>query len=106
MRKIPLQQTPSQKLRVVLDEQNCTILLYYRFGATYMDLYVGNTLVQQGAICQNRASIITLANATFKGSLHFLDLLGDDPPDYNLYNERFILLYVAENEDLPEGLRY
>ena len=41
MLKIPLKQVPSQKLRVVLGGQNCTINLYYRFGNTYMDLVVG-----------------------------------------------------------------
>ena len=106
MVKIPLENIPSQKLRVVLDGQNCTLLIYYRFGNIYLDLYVGDEVVQQGAICPNRASIITRANSIFTGSLHFLDLLADDPPDYNLYNDRFILLYVAEGEALPEGLRY
>ena len=106
MVKIPLQQTPSQKLRVVLDGQNCTLLIYYRFGNTYLDLYVGGELVQQGAICQNRAGVITVANSTFTGSLHFLDLLADEPPDYNLFNDRFILLFVPAGEALPEGLKY
>lgn len=106
MQKIPLKQVPSQKIRVVLGGQNCTMSVYYRFGAVYMDLYVGNTLVEQGAVCRNRASIIKVANSTFTGSLHFLDLRGDDEPDYHLFNDRFILLFVAANEDLPAGLRY
>lgn len=106
MQKIPLKQVPSQKIRVVLGGQNCTISAYYRFGAVYMDLYVGNVLVEQGAVCRNRASIIKVANSTFTGSLHFLDLRGDDEPDYHLFNDRFILLFVAANEDLPAGLRY
>ena len=106
MKKIPLQQTPSQKLRVVLDGQNCTMLIYYRFGATYMDLYVGNELVESGAVCRNRASIIKVANTLFTGSLHFLDMLGDSEPDYNLFNDRFILLFVSAGEEMPEGLRY
>jgi hypothetical protein len=106
MRKIPLQQTPAQKLRVKLDDQNCTMSIYYRFGATYMDLYVNNTLVEQGAICRNRASIIKVANSTFTGSLHFLDLLGDNDPDYRLFNSRYVLLFVPADETLPNGLRY
>lgn len=106
MQKIPLKQVPSQKIRVVLGGQNCTISVYYRFGATYMDLYVGNMLIEQGAVCRNRASIIRVASAYFMGSLHFLDLRGDDEPNYHLFNDRFILLFVAANEDPPAGLRY
>jgi hypothetical protein len=106
MQKIPLKQVPSQKIRAVLDGQNCTISIYYRFGAIYMDLYVGNTLIAQGNVCRNRASIIRAASAYFTGSLHFLDLRGDEEPDYHLFNDRFILLFVAADEDLPEGLRY
>jgi hypothetical protein len=106
MVKIPLKQTPAQKLRVVLDGQNCTISIYYRFGATYLDLAVGNNVVETGAICRNRAGIIRRANSIFTGSLHFVDLLGDSDPDYHLYNERYILLYVPAGEEIPEGLRY
>ena len=106
MVKIPLKQIPSQKLRVVLDGQNCTIELYYRFGNTYLNLYVGNTIIEKGAICRNRASIIKIANSVFSGSLHFLDLLSDDEPYYKKYNDRFILLYVSADEELPKGLVY
>lgn len=106
MVKIPLKQTPSQKLRVVLGGQNCTMSIYYRFGNTYMDLSVDNTVVVNGAICRNRASIVQVANITFSGSLHFVDLLGTNDPDYHLYNDRYILLYVPKDEALPEGLRY
>ena len=106
MVKIPLRQKPAQKLRVVLSGQNCTIVIYYRFGSTYLDLAVSNNVVIQGAICRNRAGIIQRANSLFSGSLHFVDLLGDNDPDYHLFNDRYILLYVPAGEDLPEGLRY
>jgi hypothetical protein len=33
-------------------------------------------------------------------------MLGDSDPDYHLYNERYILLYVPAGEEIPEGLRY
>ena len=72
----------------------------------YLDLLVGDTVVQQGAICRNRANIINIANSVFAGSLHFLDLLADEDPDYKLFNDRYILLYVAADEPLPKGLMY
>lgn len=104
MVKIPLKNTPSQKLRVVLAEQNCTISIYWRFGNTYMDLMVNDGIVEQGAICRNRQSIVKIAQHIFSGTLCFLDLLGDNDPDYTLFNERYILLYVPANEALPGGL--
>ena len=104
MLKIPLKQIPSQKLRVVLNGQNCTISLYYRFSNTYMDLVVGNNVVINGAICRNRSSVVNVANHIFAGALYFLDLLGDSDPNYKLFNDRYILLYVSASESTPGGL--
>ena len=104
MLKIPLKRVPSQKLRVVLGGQNCTINLYYRFGNTYMDLVVGNNVVINGAICRNRSSVVNVANHVFAGALYFLDLLGDSDPNYKLFNDRYILLYVSADESTPRGL--
>lgn len=104
MLKIPLKQVPSQKLRVVLGGQNCTISLYYRFGNTYMDLVVGSNVVINGAICRNRSSVVNVANHVFAGALYFLDLLGDSDPNYKLFNDRYILLYVPADESTPRGL--
>ena len=104
MLKIPLKRVPSQKLRVVLGGQNCTINLYYRFGNTYMDLVVGNSVVINGAICRNRSSVVNVANHVFAGALYFLDLLGDSDPNYKLFNDRYILLYVSADESTPRGL--
>lgn len=104
MLKIPLKQVPSQKLRVVLGGKNCTINLYYRFGNTYMDLVVGGDVVVNGAICRNRSSVVNVANHTFTGALYFLDLLGDSDPNYKLFNDRYILLYVSADESTPRGL--
>ena len=104
MLKIPLKQVPSQKFRVVLGGQNCTINLYYRFGNTYMDLVVGDGVVINGAVCRNRSSVVNVANHIFAGALYFLDLLGDSDPDYKLFNDRYILLYVSASESTPGGL--
>lgn len=104
MLKIPLKRVSSQKLRVVLGGQNCTINLYYRFGNTYMDLVVGGGVVVNGAICRNRSSVVNVANRIFTGALYFLDLLGDSDPNYKLFNDRYILLYVSASESTPRGL--
>ena len=108
MRKIPLKNVPSQKFRVVLDGQNCTIALYYRFGHMYLDLYIKGIAVERGAVVRNRASIIKIANANFTGSLHMVDMLGADEvgDKYKELGTRFVLLYLSDGESIPEGLRY
>lgn len=104
MIKIPLNPVPSQSIKVVLAGQNCEIKIYYRFGTMYMDLICNNSLVQSGAVCRNRASIVQVANNNFKGSLHFVDLLGESEPIYKDFQSRYSLLYVSEDEELPRGL--
>lgn len=101
MVRIPLQAIPSQTLRTELDGQDATIHLYYRFGNMYMDLYIGNDAVQLGAVCRFGASIIQRTNTIFKGSLHFLDMVGDADPMYAYLDDRFRLFYVSEGEELP-----
>ena len=104
MIKIPLNPVPSQSIKVVLAGQNCEIKIYYRFGTMYMDLICNNSLVQSGAVCRNRASIVQVANNNFKGSLHFVDLLGESEPNYKDFQSRYSLLYVGADEALPRGL--
>jgi hypothetical protein len=108
MRKIPIKGIPSQKFRVVLDEQNCTISLYYRFGNMYLDLYVKGTAIELGAIVRNRAAINKISNANFSGSLHMVDIRGNDDvgENYAEMGTRFVLLYLSGGETIPEGLRY
>ena len=106
MVKIPLKVAPSQRLNVVLDGQNCTVNIYYRYGNTFLDLVCNQTAVTTGAICRNRASVVQVANNVFSGSLHFLDLVGDSDPYYKDFNTRYILLFVSADEELPKGLRY
>jgi hypothetical protein len=104
MKKIPLQKLPSQKVRVVLDGQNVTLSLYYRFGNMYMDIITNDGLVQQGAVCRNRMNVVQVANTIFNGGLYFLDLLGAHDPYYKQFGSRYILLYVGDGEPLPGGL--
>ena len=37
MIQIPLKNLPSQELQVVLDGQQCTIFVYWRFGLMFLD---------------------------------------------------------------------
>lgn len=110
MQQIPLSQIPSQSFNIVLDGQNCTVGLDWRQTRLYLDLEVEDALVCQGAICQNLASVIWSPSHNFKGSLHFLDLEGQQPPHWEELHTgeqgRFVLLYISAEEDLPLALRY
>ena len=98
MIKIPIQPTPAQSFKVKLNNQNCEIRLYYRFGSTYMDLVVGGLKIVTGAICRDRTNIIQIAQSRFEGQLLFIDMLGDSDPLYSGFGERWRLFYKAVGE--------
>lgn len=98
MIKIPIQPTPAQSFKVKLNNQNCEIRLYYRFGSTYMDLVVGGLKIVTGAICRDRTNIIQIAQRGFEGQLLFIDMLGDSDPLYSGFGERWRLFYKAVGE--------
>lgn len=106
MQKIPLPPIPSNTFQVVLDDQQCRITLYQRGRRMYLDLEVDSETVCRGAICQNRASVVPFPTLSFSGSLHFWDTLGDEPPQYDRLGTRFLLLYLAEDEDMPDALKF
>lgn len=106
MQIIPLSQLPAQTLNVVLADQYCTISLYWRQTRLYLDLSVGAFAVCQGAICQDRASVVQSPSRYFNGSLHFYDQEGRRPPQWEGLNTRWVLLFLEEGEEIPEGLRY
>lgn len=106
MQNIPLSPIPAQTFQIVLDDQQCRIKLCQRGRRMYLDLGVGDEAVCRGAICQNRASVVQSPTRLFSGTLHFWDTLGDEPPRYDLLGTRFLLLYVADGEELPDALRF
>lgn len=98
MKKIPLSSVPAQTLKVKLNDQNCEMRVYYRFGSTYMDLVTNGTPVVTGAICRDRQNIIQIAQNAFSGQLLFVDMLGASDPLYEGFGERWRLFYKAADE--------
>lgn len=103
MIKIPLKNVPSQKLRIVLGNQNVTLRIFYRFENIYADVYVGSRAVALGSICRNRTAIVENAGSRFSGNLFFLDMLGDSDPSYKEFGSRYVLMYVPASEPVPAG---
>ncbi len=110
MQQIPLSQIPAQTFNVVLSGQYCTISIYWRQERLYLDLNVGAVAVCRGAVCQNRADVLQSRSQDFAGTLHFFDLEGDRPPQWErLHNGasgRWVLVYIEDGEELPLKLRY
>ncbi len=108
MLQIPLAQIPAQTFYVVLADQNCTISIYWRQKRLYLDLMVDNTLICEGAICQNRVNILQSPTPLFSGSLYFYDLDGDRSPDWEFLHTgqsgRWVLVYFEAGETAPEAL--
>lgn len=107
MEIIPLENEPNQQLQVILDDQECSIAVYSRCDRLFMDLTVGQDVVFTGAICNDRANVVPFPTSLFQGSLHFFDMLGGNhEPSWDGLSDRYTLIFVSENEDIPESLAY
>jgi hypothetical protein len=110
MWRIPLAQLPAQTFNIVLADQHCTLSLYWRQAALYLDLVAGGAPVCTGALCRNRTDIVQSRSRNFSGTLYFLDREGDRPPHWEGLHTgsagRWMLLYLEDGEEIPETLRY
>jgi hypothetical protein len=102
MQTIPLQPVPNQTLMVQLAGQTCQINVYQKFYGLFCDLYVANTLIIAGVLCENLNRIVRSLYLGFVGDLGFYDTQGTSDPDYAGLGSRFLLIYL-EASDLPPG---
>ena len=102
MISIPLSPIPSQTLRIILDQQNCTIKLYQRLGRVYCDLFINDIPQWQGVVCLNKVNMNRLPYVGFKGALFFIDNEGGQEPEYSGFNSRYTLLYLAQSESMND----
>ena len=91
---VPLQPLPSQRVKCVLNGQQCDIFVYDRGGRLFLDLAVSGVDIGLGMVCQNLDNMPVWATADFKGKLRFIDTVNSSDPDYEGLGERHILLYV------------
>lgn len=103
MRVIPLRPVPNQTLTTLLDLQQCQINVYQKRNGMYLDLYMDNSLVIGGVICENLNRIVRSIYLGFSGDLAFTDNQGETDPVYTGLGTRYSLLYLTAADLLGEG---
>lgn len=101
--EIPLQPQAAQSLKVVLDEQACEIQIRERLGLLYMSMVVDGVESWNNYVCYDRQNIKPFAYMPFKGGLYFIDTEGNTDPVYTGLNTRYFLIYLFEDDPLPDG---
>lgn len=94
---VPLQAVPNQAVSIALANQACQIEVSQNEYGMFMNLYVNNSLVLGGVICQNMNRIVRDAYFGFIGDFVFLDNQGNDDPEYTglgSLGARFNLIYL------------
>jgi hypothetical protein len=107
---IPIADTPSQTLNILLAAQSCTINLYEKSTGFYCDLYVSDVLIIGGVICQNLNRIVRSVYLGFVGDLMFYDTQGTttvpstglDPTSPGL-GTRYLFCYLSQSDLNGQG---
>lgn len=95
MNIIPLRTTPAQSLAVILGGQHCDIRLYWR-DRLYMDLDVGGANIFRGVKALNAVALPLARYLPFSGKLIWIDMQGEQNPQYSELGIRYKLIYLTE----------
>ena len=95
---IPLQQVPNQSVSVNLSGQYCQVNVYQKFFGLFLDLYVADSLIIGGVLCENLNRIVRSAYLGFSGDLGFWDMQGNTDPNYTGVGSRYQLVYLTAAE--------
>lgn len=98
MQVIPITATPSQRLSVTLNGQNCVINIYQKSTGVYADLSVAGKQLFTCVLCHDRDFIVRYKYLGFWGDLSFIDTQGNSDPDYSLFGSRYLLVYLTPDE--------
>lgn len=102
---VPIQAVPNQTLQVQLGGQPCVLNIYQLAYGLFMDVYVSNSLIVAGVICENLNRIVRDLYLGFVGDFVFVDTQGamnPQDPVYTGLGSRYQLIYL-EATDLPAG---
>lgn len=101
MQVVPLQPVPNQTVTIILSDQICKLNVYQTFYGLFMDVYVNNSLVIAGVICENLNRIVRSEYLGFVGDFFFYDTITNDDPDWTALGSQFQLLYAEPTDPLP-----
>jgi hypothetical protein len=104
---IPIQDVFAQTVNVTLANQVCQINIYQKqytdsanptspnlITSLFCDLYINNTLIIGGVICQNLNKIVRDLYLGFIGDIVFFDTQGVNDPSSPGLGTRYVLLYL------------
>lgn len=95
IQQIPLKAVASQVMSVQLGGQLCTIAIYQKSTGLYADVYVADSLVVGGVICENLNPLVRGLYLGFVGQLYFNDTQGTTDPYYTGLADRYQLLWES-----------
>jgi hypothetical protein len=101
MQTIPIAAIPNQTLNVQLGGQACILNVYQLAYGLFMDVYIGNTLIVGGVICENLNRIVRSLYLGFIGDLCFFDTQGAQNPQDPIYTglgSRYQLVYLTPSD--------
>ncbi|MFT8957750.1 MAG: hypothetical protein ABF917_08675, partial [Gluconobacter oxydans] len=93
--QIPLNATASQTLNVILNQQLVRLDVYQRSTGLYMDVWLNDTQIVAGAICQNLNPVVHADYLGLGGDFVFVDTQGSADPTYDGLGDRYVLTFVT-----------
>lgn len=98
MQNIVIKNVPSQTFNTTLGSQFCTISIYQKSTGLFIDVASNNVPIISGVICRNGVKLIRYPYLKFSGDLVFIDMQGEQDPEYRGLGDRYILIYLDASE--------
>ncbi|WP_267550389.1 phage baseplate plug protein [Rhizobium rhizogenes] len=95
---VPLQAIPNQTITTTLASQVTQLNVYQTYNGLFIDVYLENTLIIGGVICENQNRIVRSAYLGYSGDFAFIDTQGTLDPDYSGLGTRYFLTYLTDEE--------
>lgn len=97
--QIPLSPVASQRVSVVLANQNVQLNVFQKADCMYVDVAIdGDSIVRTKAARNRSRLLLATSYRGFVGDLVFVDTLGDEQPFYTGLGSRWFLLYLTAAE--------
>lgn len=96
---VPTRPVPNQTLTIQLSNQNVQLNIYQTLYGLFIDVFVNNSQVIGGVICEDLTRIVRSSYLGFIGDFVFYDITDNkSDPEYTSLNTRYLLVYLEESE--------